>query len=39
MTKKMQEYKGGFMLGITILATIVLSIVFFMFTAPVINAF
>ena len=39
MTKKIKEYKGSFLLAFAILATVVLSIVFFMFTAPVIKAF
>ena len=39
MTKKMKEYKGSFILAFAVFATVVLSIVFFMFTAPVINAF
>jgi hypothetical protein len=39
MTEKIKEYKGGFILAATILVTIVLSVVFFIFTAPVINTF
>jgi len=39
MTKKIKEYKGSFALAFAVFATVVLSIIFFMFTAPVIKAF
>jgi len=39
MTKKIKEYKGSFLLAFAVFVTVVLSIIFFMFTAPVIKAF
>jgi hypothetical protein len=39
MTKKFKEYKGSFVLAFAVLAIIALSVAFFIFTAPVINAF
>jgi len=39
MTKKIKEYKSSFVLASVVLIAAIVAVAFFMFTAPVINAF
>jgi hypothetical protein len=39
MTEKIKKYKSSFALASVVLLAAIIAVVFFMFTAPVINAF